>query len=133
MATATISSVVQYWLPLLTMVTLLAYISLLAPVMPAAPQARWSANIRFVDLIEHVLGYGLLAILVFRVLQFHVSTIIPLQLALLSMLIATSYGALLEINQWFVPGRFFSVIDIGANFLGSIASITFQQATSRKR
>ncbi len=70
------------------------------------------------DKILHVLEFGVLASLSYNAFKNH--NILNEKIYFYIIMFATIYGAILEINQVFVPNRVFSFYDILANFLGSL-------------
>lgn len=79
------------------------------------PGVEWPIDFWNVDKVYHAAAYFWLASL--SMTGFSVRRALP---AALSMIIL---GVLLEIAQYFIPGRTFSLMDIAANSLGVILGI----------
>jgi len=71
--------------------------------------------------ILHVLAYGLLALLVIFTLKDHGVT--EHRSMCVAFLVALGYGALTELHQVWIPGRFPSAFDIMFNVAGSLIFI----------
>ena len=87
-------------------IALVCYLSL-------TPTAEFPVNFENADLVYHALSYLWLAFLpsfAFR----------RARIGLLCAILMIPLGLALEFGQTAVPGRFFSVFDIGANVLGAI-------------
>lgn len=69
------------------------------------------------DKISHFIAYS--------VLMFNAGliTISSKQKFILTIILCLSYGALIEVGQYFVPGRFMSSYDMVANALGVLIGI----------
>ena len=80
--------------------------------------------------IAHVPAYGLLALLwILTLRDYGVSEHRSMWVA---FLVASGYGALTELYQFWVPGRFPSVLDVMSNIAGSLLFIWLYWWASRK-
>ena len=85
------------------------------------PKDWW--NLFSPDKFGHAIVYGVLAVLIYRGLA--ESNMGITKKNALSILLSTAYGILMEILQYsFFPGRYFEVLDIIANIIGSILGVT---------
>lgn len=71
-----------------------------------------------VDKVEHFIIYGLTAVFFYRYLR---PKTIKAKAGFESVAIASAYGAAIEVVQYFLPYRSFSLGDIAANTLGALA------------
>ena len=69
------------------------------------------------DKIIHALEFGLFGILLYRSFYFHLKLKRPYVITLLA---GGIYALLDEIHQYFVPGRYCSINDLGADLIGII-------------
>ena len=75
------------------------------------------------DKLIHFLVFGLLGIMMFRSFRVVANTTIRRNAYLMAIITAGVYGALDEIHQLYVPGRFASIGDWIADILGIIVMI----------
>lgn len=80
----------------------------------------------------HVLGYGLLAVLVLRALRLNGRTLH--EAAVIALLLTLSFAVTDELHQGFVAGRSSSVLDVGLDYLGAVTAtlIAVQAAACRR-
>ena len=91
----------------------------------SAPKTRLPA-----DKIEHFIAYGMTAILLFRHLAARGRTT---RIFFVSVLIASVYGALLEVLQGLTPYRQFSIGDMVANTAGAVVCCFAYMAMIKSR
>ena len=91
----------------------------------SAPKTRLPA-----DKIEHFIAYGITAILFFR---YFAARGRKTGLFFVSVLIASLYGALIEVLQGLTPHRQFSVSDMAANTAGAVVFCLVYEARIKKR
>lgn len=72
------------------------------------------------DKFIHFVIFGILAVLVFRSFEIMKTKIVHENAFPLSIAVTVLYGALDELHQYFVPGRFTSLADWVADALGAI-------------
>jgi VanZ family protein len=87
-------------------------IILVGSVLPVSSPVTYSSS----DKVVHFILYGLTAILFFRR---YMSRKARKGAMLSAILLSSSYGALIEILQYFLPYREFSAGDIAANISGA--------------
>ncbi len=91
-------------------------------------------GIEFSDLVVHFILYfvtGALFFVVFRESRFSALNRAP---ALLSIALAAAYGFVMEVAQYYVPGRSYSLADAAANTLGATAAVILMvQITNRRQ
>jgi VanZ family protein len=82
------------------------------------------------DKIAHVIMYGLTSILLFR----YFSEKKPVMSSFYaSVAVSSLYGAVMEVVQFFLPHRSFSVLDMAANVLGAfLGSLIYLKVAGRK-
>ena len=101
---------ILYWLLILTLTSL--------PGMDVP-------NIQINDKIEHILAYGGLGFLLNLSLRIQNKfTIVKKYPAWFTVLIVSSYGALDELHQLFIPGRSCDILDWTADTVGVIIGVT---------
>jgi VanZ family protein len=106
---------VKYWLPVLSYMGLIFYLSSLSTIKIAAPSSGLGLN----DKILHFFEYAILTFLIHRLIsQYNFRH--PL---LLSFCLSVVYGISDEIHQLYVPGRVFSHLDMLANSLGALSIV----------
>ena len=110
----------KYWAPpLLYMALIFVGSSLKQPLLPM-PEFEWLTIDKLYHFIEYAILGGLLSIAFVKAKPAIVpSKLIWLVAAVLSIL----YGASDEWHQTFVPGRYATLADWGADVLGSIAGV----------
>ena len=82
-------------------------------------------NIQINDKIEHILAYGGLGFLLNLSLRIQNKfTIVKKYPAWFTVLIVSSYGALDELHQLFIPGRSCDILDWTADTVGVIIGVT---------
>ncbi len=81
--------------------------------------------------IAHVPAYGLLALLWIFTLRDHGVT--EQRSMYVAFLVASAYGALTELNQVWIPGRFPSALDVMSNITGSLMFIWLYWWAGRER
>jgi len=90
-------------------------------ILSSIPGGEYEQVSTIVANILHVLAYGLLALLVIFTLKDHGVT--EHRSMCLAFLVALGYGALTELHQVWVPGRFPSASDVMFNVAGSLTFI----------
>ena len=75
--------------------------------------------------ILHIPLYAILTVLWYHALQNRDSSSKAL---LVSCLISGTYGIMDEVHQYFVPGRYLSVLDMGLNIVGCGLTVLFLNA-----
>lgn len=70
----------------------------------------------------HATIYAVLAALCLRALAAGRWAGVTMRVAIVSVLLATTYGATDEVHQRFVPGRTADLLDLRADFAGSVAA-----------
>jgi len=115
-----------YLLPVLIYMSFIFYLS---------SQSRVPVSIGFDTngLILHIIEYFVLGFLVYRFLGNFCTKKSAYFIFFISLLISILYGISDEIHQSFVPNRVFSLIDLGADFLGSFIGIILYLAIQSKR
>jgi VanZ family protein len=87
---------------------------LISSVMPVSgPKADLPA-----DKIVHFVFYGITSIFLFR---HFVKKSTPIRACYMSVVLASTYGAAMEVVQYFLPYRSFSLEDMVANVLGAFS------------
>lgn len=102
---------IQYWLPVLLYVTVMAVVS-------AQPHLRPPLEFRFGDKIMHVLEYFGLGVMLARALRASMRIHLPLVASLLALSLGIVIGTGEEYLQSFVPGRVSSGFDLLADTAG---------------
>ena len=77
------------------------------------------------DKFEHLIAYFVLSILL--QLTFHFQNkykILNVRHAFYTLVIACFYGIFDEIHQYFIPGRYFDLLDLLANFIGIVIAVS---------
>ena len=107
---------IKYWLPPIAWAVLIFTASSFSTsgLPPTFPHA---------DKVAHFIIYGILALLLYRALHGE-RKFGPLAAMLLSVLLASVYGALDEFHQYFVPTRSTDVADWMADTLGALIAST---------
>lgn len=85
------------------------------------------------DRWAHVLLYAPLAMLVFGALGRTRSDMSPIRRALTAVLLSTAFGALDEVHQLLIPGRFCDVGDVLADAIGATLGAGISLAVYRVR
>lgn len=75
------------------------------------------------DKIAHVGMYAILSVLCFRALMQSLAGCRQLRIALLSVLMATLYGASDELHQYFIPYRQADTLDLVADAVGAVLGV----------
>jgi len=104
---------VYYWLPVILYLSLIFYLSSLSRIEVVETLPTFILK----DKLLHLLEYSILAILLYRLLNQY-KKFQPIALVL-AIILSTLYGLTDELHQLFVPGRFFSIQDLFADFIGS--------------
>ena len=104
---------VYYWLPVILYLILIFYLSSLSRIEVVETITTFILK----DKLLHLLEYSILAILLYRLLNQY-EKLQPIALVL-AITLSTLYGLTDELHQLFVPGRFFSISDLFADFIGS--------------
>lgn len=87
-------------------------------IMPIFTAGAWDFAIKKAS---HVIGYGILTVLLMRAL-WRSSDRSPRTVAYLALLLAVAYGLTDELHQAFVPGRNASLLDVGFDALGALVA-----------
>lgn len=88
--------------------------------MPGVSIPSTWADLISLDKLAHCIVYGLLAYIGLRALD--LSGLYLKKWVILSILLGCAYGVLMEFIQYaFFPDRYFEVLDIIANIIGSLA------------
>ncbi len=83
-------------------------------------------SLGFYDKLNHLSAYTILSLLLNLTLIYQrKSKILFEKASVASILIASTYGALDEIHQMFVPGRFAELLDWIADFSGAVIGVLF--------
>jgi hypothetical protein len=77
-----------------------------------------SIGLRLEDKIVHFLEYFIFGFLLLRALHFGSSSPVTIKLFLLSIAIGVFFGITDEFHQYFVPGRYFDLLDWLADSIG---------------
>lgn len=107
----------------LAAITLWSIIIAILSLMPSSSTSSisWGKGLPL-DKIAHIALYAIYTYLVGRYLSGN--TIKFATIALLSLLIPIFYGILMEVLQYYLsPSRFFDILDIIANIIGSIVGL----------
>jgi VanZ family protein len=75
------------------------------------------------DKIYHFFEYLLFAVLLTRSLFLELEKLFPITVCLFALILAGTYGILMELVQVFVPGRYPSLADVLSNLGGIIVGI----------
>ena len=115
-----------YWIAPIAWAGLLFFLSAQSSLPKIGPEFR---NI---DKLEHMVAYGFLGMFIMLALRKAHGTRLPLAL-LLTILIASAYGATDEWHQSYVPNRSCDVLDWTADTLGGVlaASLYFAYESHR--
>ncbi|RME55102.1 hypothetical protein D6777_01590 [Candidatus Woesearchaeota archaeon] len=97
---------IRYWLPLILYLCLIFYLSSL----PQPTNSGLIVTFSYQDKLFHIIEYSILSILIFRT-NLNKGR---------SFILSSVFGILDEIHQSFVPSRYFSLLDIAANIIGSL-------------
>jgi VanZ family protein len=100
-----------YWLPVILYAVFIFYLSS----QSALVEPDFVSQISFKDKIYHIFEYALLSFLILRMLKAYEVK----HAYALAIVLATAFGVTDELHQLLVPGRFFSILDMMANFIGS--------------
>jgi len=106
-----------YWIPVFVYAGIIFYFSSIPTIPPLI------LKIMPETLILHAFEYAIFGILLFRALINSKNKKWRNNTILLTIVIATVYGIINEINQYFIPSRTFSIFDIFANSIGSMLGI----------
>ena len=109
---------ISYWLPVI------AYCALIY-IQSSRPSPENLPAIPYLDKLLHVAAYALLGALFCRALSASSLGKYPTLVAVISILLATLYGAGDELHQHFVPFRSAEPMDVLADFLGSSLGVLF--------
>jgi VanZ family protein len=86
------------------------------------------------DKIKHFSAYFVLASLLYLTLLFQQKSIyLRKYSAIFTVLIAVTYGAIDEIHQMFIPGRFAELLDWLADFGGAISGVIVLQIVIKSK
>lgn len=102
-----------YWLPVYVYAGVIFYLSSLSRIPPAIIEVQSNT------FILHMIEYAILSILLFRAFINSKNTMFKEKAIHLAIIISILYGITDEIHQYFVPGRFTSVLDLLANSVGA--------------
>lgn len=118
---------IRFWVPVIMYGLLIFYISALPlTTVQRPPEIK---DISHIDLLEHVGAYAFFAFLTWRAL--HHTKNHSSNAFFLAILISIFYGAINEFQQLFIPGRFFSVVDMAFNSLGSFTLLAFKKISNK--
>ena len=106
----------RYWLPVILYCLLLFYQSSQSVVDTSLPE------IPHLDKLLHAGAYALLGALLLRAFAAGKGAVTA-RLIILSISLATLYGLSDEIHQFFVPLRQADILDLLADFIGSVAGV----------
>ena len=110
---------IKYWLPLIIYLVLIFYTSSLPLNNPQEKEIKKTFGIPN-DVYEHVIGYGFLAIISYRLFANSKNKFINKKAITFAILFTILYGIIDEIHQIFVPTRFFEIKDIISNSIGAL-------------
>lgn len=113
----------SYWFPVLAYCGLIYFQS-------SRPSPQNLPEIPYLDKLLHVGAYALLGVLFMRALRTSALGNKPAALMVLSILLAALYGVSDEIHQYFVPFRTAELLDVLADFLGSLLGVLFYRKTA---
>ncbi|MFH1729407.1 MAG: VanZ family protein [Pseudomonadota bacterium] len=102
-----------FWFPILAYAGLIFYLSSLE--RPPVPFEFWNA-----DKLYHFIEYAVFSFLLVRALRFSFPNI---RLPQYTILITTLYGISDEVHQFFVPGRYFSIVDMVFDAIGGVLGV----------
>lgn len=106
-------------LVILTYMAVLTYVSL----YPVPPATELSARVRLINNLLHVPAYAVLTALWIAYLRLRWRKASDWRVLLPAFLIACGYGGLMELAQFFVPGRFASLQDTFYNMCGALWTV----------
>jgi len=107
------SHFLRYWLPVLLY-------CLIIFIQSSYPSSKHVPHVEYMDKLLHLGAYAVLSILFFRAFSVMKSSLNIGTLILLSIVFSTLYGISDEFHQHFVPAREADLLDILADFIGSI-------------
>ncbi len=92
-----------------------------------------NVDIEFSDLVVHFIMYSVMGALFF--IEFRKSRVSALNRtpALLAVALAALYGFAMEVAQYYIPGRHFSLADAAANSLGALAAVILMDQLTKMR
>ena len=78
-----------------------------------------------IDKIGHAVVYAILTLLILRgYFTKNAKQVLAVSILISAVIISSVYGVMMEVMQFsFFPGRFFEVLDIIANIIGSIIGL----------
>jgi len=115
----------KYWTPLIIYASLIFFISS----QPQQVVEGFLNGIEVKDKIFHIVEFFILSIFIFRLLEFYQVK----HRYIITIIISTMYGVTDEIHQLFVPGKYYSILDIVANFLGSTVILMYHRFTFKQK
>ena len=104
----------RYWFPVW-------FFCIIIFIQSQFPASKHVPDFEFSDKLLHAGAYAVLSILFFRALRAAKKRRKTAVILLLSIIFTTLYGVSDELHQHFVPSRTADVMDIAADFIGSIA------------
>ncbi|MFH1782294.1 MAG: VanZ family protein [Candidatus Omnitrophota bacterium] len=107
---------VRYWVPFYAYAALIFYLSSLSKVLP-------EIDIPSFDKFLHVIEYGVFGILAIRAFKNSKKAILKKHFGSIAILVSILYGISDEAHQAFVPGRYFSYLDMVFDTIGSIMGV----------
>lgn len=107
------NSKIKPWLPVFIYCVIIFVISSFTIELP-------ETKIKFFDKLIHIAEYAVLGLLIARALKLQGFKATPFLKILLAAELAFLYGATDELHQFFVPGRFASVVDLLADGAGAL-------------
>jgi VanZ family protein len=85
----------------------------------------------YADKVLHFIIYAITGVLLYTVLMERPS--LRRRAAILSVVIASGYGLLMEVLQLYVPSREFSLLDAATNALGAVCGMVFIVMKRRRK
>ena len=106
------------WWPVVAWMGLIFFLSS-QPKLPPIPGLGCLERLDFGDKIKHFIGYGALAMLIWRAL----GDVCPKRRRFwIAIAISTAYGMTDEFHQRFVPNRCCDILDLTANMVGALCA-----------
>ncbi len=115
-----------YWLPVLLY-------GLLIFIQSSLPASKHIPEFGFADKLLHGGGYAVLGFLLFRAFNSMERRFNKTELVVLSIVLASLYGASDEIHQYFVSSRSAELMDFLADFIGSIVGVVVAVAFFKEK
>lgn len=108
-----------YWLPLIAYSIFIFYLSSLSE-----PVAKFPVFGNFNDKVFHMLEFGILGVLFYRVFRWALNAWSASRACLLAILAASLFALSDEFHQSFVPNRSSDIFDVLADFAGATIMVS---------